>query len=188
MSHRVGLTTEIVMDTAMKIADKEGLGQLTLSRVAEELGVRTPSLYEHVEGLDGLIKHLRLKGFRLLSQQLQRSVIGVSGDDAIRGFADSFRHFVKEHPAVYSLTVESDIRDGEEIQSAAEEIIDTIQAVLKSYGIDKEQLVHATRYLRSVMHGFISLEMFGGFGLKVSIDESFDLIKEAIISNMKGGF
>ncbi len=43
----------------------------------------------------------------------------VSGDDAIRGFAASFRYFIKEHIELYSTTVESGIRDGEEIESSS---------------------------------------------------------------------
>lgn len=185
MSPRVGLTTEIVVETAMKIADKEGLSQLTLFRIAEKLGVRSPSLYEHVQGIDGLIELLRLRGLKIMSQQFQRAVMGVSGDQAIRRFADSFRAFVKEHPSLYSLTVESDIADSEEIRAAAGEILDTIYAVLRIYGFSEDKLIHATRYMRSAIHGFVSLEMSGGFGLKVSPDESFDLIKEVIVSNMK---
>jgi AcrR family transcriptional regulator len=184
VSHRAGLTTEIVVDTAMKIADKEGLERLTLYRIAEELGVKPPSLYEHVKGTDDLIKLLRLKGLKLMAQKLQHAVIGVSGDDAIKAFADSFRLFIKKHPAVYSLTVKSDVADSKDVTSAAEEIIDTIYAVLKIYGIKEDKLVHATRYLRSVLHGFVSLEMSGGFGIKISPDKSFEMVKEIIISNM----
>ncbi len=182
---RAGLTTEIVVETAMKIADKEGIAQLTLFRIAEELGVKSPSLYEHVDGIEGLIKLLRLRGLKIMAREFQRAVIGVSGDEAIRRFADSFRSFVKEHPSLYSLTVESDIEDDEEIRAVAGEILDTIYAVLRIYGLSGEKLIHATRYMRSAIHGFVSLEISGGFGLEVSPDKSFDLIKEVIVSNMK---
>lgn len=182
---RIGLTTEAIIETAMKIADDEGIGHLTLLRIAKEFGVRSPSLYEHVEGIDGLFRLLRLTGLRLMGLQFQRAVMGISGDEAVRKLADSFRLFVTEHPTVYSLTVESDVADSEEIKVAAGEILDVIYAVLRSYGLSEDNLVHATRYLRSVIHGFVSLERSGGFGLEVSTDESFNLIKEVIVSNMK---
>ncbi len=185
MSPRVGLTTEIVVETAMKIADREGTGKLTLFRIAKELGVRSPSLYEHVNGMDGLLMLLRLAGLKLMGQQFQRAVMGVSGDEAIRKLADSFRLFVREHPAVYSLTVESDVADSDEIRAAAGEILDVIYAVLGIYGLSEDSLVHATRYIRSAIHGFVSLEKSGGFGLEIGSDESFDIIKEIIVSNVK---
>lgn len=185
MSPRVGLTTNIVVDTAMKIADKEGIGQLTLFRLSRELGVRSPSLYEHVEGMNGLVRLLRLRGLKIMVQQFQHAIMGFSGDEAIRRFADSFRSFVREHPAVYSLTVEGDVSNDEEIRMAAGEILDTIYAVLRIYGLSGDELIHATRYMRSAIHGFVSLEMSGGFRLKASTDESFDLIKEVIVLNIK---
>ena len=185
MTHRVGLTTDTVINAAMKIADEEGLDHLTLLRVAKELNVRPPSLYEHVEGIDGIMKLLRLWGLKLMANRFQRAVMGVSGEDAIRMLADSFRSFVKQHPAVYRLTVESDVSDSEEIRSAAGEILDVIYAALGSYAFSGDRLVHATRYLRSVVHGFVSLEMSGGFGINVNLDESFERIKDIIVSSIK---
>lgn len=184
MSRRAGLTKEIVVETAMKIADTEGINNLTLLRLSKELGIRSPSLYEHVEGMDGLMKLLRLSGLKIMAWQFRRSVTGISGDEAIRRFADSFRKFVKEHPSVYSLTVQSDIGDSEEIRKTAKEILDIIYAILRIYGLSDDKIIHATRYMRSVLHGFVSLEISGGFGLEVRIEDSFDLIKEVIISNI----
>src|SRR2546428_295193 len=56
MSRRVGLDHATVVEAAAKLVDEEGLDQLSLGRLAERLGVRTPSLYNHVAGLPGL-KH-----------------------------------------------------------------------------------------------------------------------------------
>lgn len=184
MSRRAGLTTATVVKTAMKIADEEGIEQLTLLRIAEELGVKSPSLYEHVEGMNGLIRQLKLKGLMLMGQQFQHAVIGISGDDAVRRLVDSFRSFVKAHPAVYSLTVESDNTEDKELGKAAREILDVIYTVLKFYGLSEDKLVHATRYMRSVVHGFVSLEKAGGFGLSLDPGVSFETIKELIVTNL----
>src|SRR6185437_527132 len=46
---RAGLSTAAVVAAAAEIADAEGLDRLTLARVAAAAGVRTPSLYNHVE-------------------------------------------------------------------------------------------------------------------------------------------
>src|SRR6266568_2442851 len=56
MSHRAGLDRSTVVEAAARLVDEEGIEQLTLARLAERLGVRTPSLYNHVAGLPGL-KH-----------------------------------------------------------------------------------------------------------------------------------
>jgi AcrR family transcriptional regulator len=53
---RRGLDAERVVDAAAQLADAHGLQAVTLARVAGELGVRAPSLYNHVEGRDGLLR------------------------------------------------------------------------------------------------------------------------------------
>jgi hypothetical protein len=45
--------------------------------------------------------------------------------------------------------------------------------VLAGYGIDGDAAIHATRTLRSVLHGFASLELAGGFGMDVDVEATF---------------
>jgi AcrR family transcriptional regulator len=44
-----------VVRAAMTVADREGLGSVTMARVAAELGVTTMALYRHVPGKDVLV-------------------------------------------------------------------------------------------------------------------------------------
>jgi len=48
---RSGLNTKLVVDAAARLADAEGLENLTLKRLAEELDIRSPSLFSHIDGL-----------------------------------------------------------------------------------------------------------------------------------------
>ncbi len=48
-----------------------------------------------------------------------------------------------------------------------------LRAVLESYGLRGDEATHAIRGLRSLLHGFVSLEAAGGFGLPLDLDESF---------------
>ena len=56
---RTPLTTERVLQTALALADREGVGSLSMRRLARELGVEAMSLYHHVAGkqalLDGMV-------------------------------------------------------------------------------------------------------------------------------------
>jgi len=49
---RAGLTAEAVVAAAGALADERGLDGVTLSELAGRLGVRPPSLYAHVGGLE----------------------------------------------------------------------------------------------------------------------------------------
>ncbi len=59
---REALTTDIVVATATRIANDEGLDAITLTRVAKELNASQPALYRHVDSYDDLIRLLGLRG------------------------------------------------------------------------------------------------------------------------------
>src|SRR5919109_4652049 len=90
MSRRVGLDQATVVEAAARLVDEEGIDQLTLSRLAERLGVRTPSLYNHVAGLPGLKRDLAVSCLRDLLDRLMRATIGKSGAEAIVALADAY--------------------------------------------------------------------------------------------------
>jgi DNA-binding transcriptional MocR family regulator len=50
-----GLTRQRIVDTAVGIADAEGLAALSMRRTAADLGVTTMALYRHVPGKDQLL-------------------------------------------------------------------------------------------------------------------------------------
>ena len=56
---RTPLSRERVLRTAIALADERGMGDLTMRKLAKELGVEAMSLYNHVAGkgdlLDGMI-------------------------------------------------------------------------------------------------------------------------------------
>ena len=59
-------------------------------------------------------------------------------------------------------------------------VVEIVFAVLRGYGLAGEDLVHATRILRSTLHGFVALEAAGGFGLPDSVDETFTLLVDGL--------
>jgi hypothetical protein len=56
-----------------------------------------------------------------------------------------------------------------------------LAAVLRGFGITEDRSVHAIRALRSALHGFVDLEVQGGFGLPEDVDESFALLVEGFV-------
>ncbi len=185
MATRAGLNFEKVVGTAVRLADKEGLENLTLGQIANEFGVKPPSLYEHVNGLQGLHLAIRLRGFHALNDILRRATVGKSQDEAIRSLALEMRKFVHQHPALYQATVLTAVGDSKEIREAADEVLETLNAVLAGYGIAGKEAVHAARYLRSLLHGFVSLERSRGFGLNVDLEESYHRLVETLAQDLR---
>lgn len=174
MTRRAGLTHAAVVEAAAALVDTKGWDALSLADLATQLGIRTPSLYNHVAGLDGLRHDLALQGMRELSRRLGRATIGKANDDAVLALAQAYRTFVREHPGLYAATVRpSSDPDDTEMQTAQSELVTIVLAVVASYGLQDDDALHAVRGLRSLAHGFASLEQAGGFELPLNNDESF---------------
>lgn len=169
---RAGLDAEAVVAAAATLADANGLHQLTLARLAGALGIRTPSLYTHIGGLDDLRARLGARGARELATSLQRAVAGRARVDALVAIALAYREYAHTHPGTYAAL--QIVSDSEEFEAAGAEVVGTIVAVLRGYSLTGERAIHAVRAIRSALHGFVSLEREGGFGLPVDVDESYD--------------
>ena len=173
MSHRMGLNKAKVVEAAAKLIDEEGLEQLTPGRLAERLNVKTPSLYNHVAGLPGLRHDLALYCMRDLLENIRLATIGKSGAEAIIALADAYRTYAREMPGRYALTLRAPDPGDQDVGAIAQQIVDVCRAVLAPFNLGEEDAIHAIRGLRSIVQGFISLELAGGFGMPVDTDASF---------------
>jgi AcrR family transcriptional regulator len=184
MSRRAGLDQETVVEAAAKLVDEEGIEQLSLGRLAERLGVRTPSLYNHVAGLPGLKHDLALYCLRDLLDHLTRVTIGKSRTEAIIALADAYRAYARQSPGRYTLTQQAPDPDDLESQAVAQQLVDVVRAILVPYKLSDEDAIHAIRGLRSIVHGFVSLELTGGFGLPVDLDASFHWLINVFVAGL----
>ena len=184
MAKRVGIDRDAVVRAAAKIADDEGWDALTLARVATKLRVRSPSLYNHVGGLEALRRELKLLVMRELNTALTRATIGKSRDDAVRALAAAYRAFVKRHPGTYAATMVAAPKNDPAVEAAAGHIVETLLSVLSGYGLDRREGIHAIRAMRSAVHGFAALEIAGGFGIPLDVDKSFGWLVSSLLKGL----
>ena len=173
---RPGLDAERVLDAAVAVADAEGLDAVSLSGVAATLGVRTPSLYHHVDGLQGVRRGIALRGIEGLGTALRDATVGLAGADALAALAHAYRDYAARHPGTYAAAQRTDLADDDELRTAAARVLGVLVAVLRPWEPDEEQQVHLVRAIRSALHGFVTLESRHGFGMPASRDESFALL------------
>ena len=181
MTRRAGLDPQMVIQAAAEIVDREGMEALTLAALATHFKVAVPSLYNHIGGMPGLQHQLALLGRRQLTQQLGRAVMGKAGDDAIMAMADAYRTYVKAHPGLYACTLRVAEESDVESRAAEDEAVEISLKVLAHYDLQGEMGIHMVRGFRSLVHGFASLEVAGGFGIPLSLDQSFRLLIEGYI-------
>jgi AcrR family transcriptional regulator len=180
----VGIDRAQVVAVAAELADAAGLEALTLAAVAARLEVKLPSLYNHIDGLPGLRHALALLGLRQLYERMSQAAVGKAGGTALLAIGQAYRAYIMDHPGVYMATVRAPAADDRELEQASQAIIGVLLAVLEPYGLDEAAAIHAVRGLRSIVHGFATLELAGGFGLPLDRDESFLRLLRAFVAGL----
>jgi AcrR family transcriptional regulator len=92
---RPGLSADAIVETAMRLADAEGLEAVSMARVAAELGFTTMSLYRYVANKEELLQ-LMWNGSAQGAEKLQ-----IKGDDwrsRLRNWAVIQRDMLDLHP------------------------------------------------------------------------------------------
>jgi AcrR family transcriptional regulator len=176
---RAGLSPDAVVAEAARLVDEVGTDRLTLAALAKRFGVALPSLYKHIQGLDDLHGRLAVRVAREVGDAMRRAATGKAKADAVRAIAAAYRGYAQRHPGCYGYVLRPRPDDAEH-QAAAGEILDVLNEVFAGYGITGEDAVDAARFLRSALHGFVSLEVGGGFGMPRSVDRSFERVVDAL--------
>jgi AcrR family transcriptional regulator len=182
---RAGLDAEAVVAAAAALADEVGLRELTLARLASALGIRTPSLYAHVDSLADLRARLGARGAGEMAAALQAAAAGRAGADALRAVAEAYRAHAHAHPGTYAAMQVT--TDREPNQTAGAAAVGVFLAVLDGYGLTGDAAIHAVRAVRSALHGFVALEREGGFGIALSVDESFATLVQMLDAGLERG-
>jgi AcrR family transcriptional regulator len=183
---RAGLSEERVVDQAARLADQVGLSGLTLAMLAERLGVRQPSLYKHIEGMAGLQRSISLRGKAELAEVLGPAAVGRSGGDAIHAMARAYRGWALDHPGRYEAAQRRPVPGDAEDEAVSAAVVRICADVLTAYDLQGDDAIDAIRAFRSTLHGFVSLELLGGFGLPVDIDRSFDRLVNGMVVALDG--
>jgi AcrR family transcriptional regulator len=228
-----------VVQAAVELLDSEGPQGLSLKALAARLGVQTPSLYNHVAGMPGLLGALALRNAEELAACMGEAAMGRSGAAAVMAVAEAYRGYIKRHAGLYMASlraagtgrvpgaegspgpfggagpvVDAGVpgpladagaagrspaeapgkgrqgqtpRGAEELAAAEERVVRIVLAVLLPFGLEGVEAVHAVRGLRSLVHGFATLEVAGGFGLPLDCDESFRRLVDWFVAGLAGG-
>jgi AcrR family transcriptional regulator len=182
---RAGLTPATVIEAGAALADEVGFANLTMGLVAERLGVRTPSLYKHVDSLYALRRGIAIRAKRELAHVLARGAVGQFGPDAVRAFADAYRRWALDHPGRYAATIRAPAADDEEDKHVSNEAVKVLYDVLAGFKLPDTRIVEAVRSLRAAIHGFAALEAADGFGLNRDVTGSYHFLIDTLIAGLQ---
>ncbi|CAM5740914.1 putative HTH-type transcriptional regulator YobS [Streptomyces afghaniensis 772] len=159
---RVGLTPERLTQAGAELADEVGFEQVTVSALARRFDVKVASLYSHVKNSQDLRTRIALLALTELADRAADALAGRAGKEALAALANVYRDYAREHPGRYAAAqLRLDPRTA--AASAGVRHAQMTRALLRGYDLTEPDQTHAVRLLGSVFHGYVSLEMGGGF-------------------------
>jgi AcrR family transcriptional regulator len=172
--------TEIVA-AGRAVLESEGLPALTMQRVAAAVGVRPPSLYKRVRDRGALVRLIAEDALRELADALDRAPTGGGARAALRAQVGAFRAFAHAHPATYRLLFaplpEAWRPDAGLNRRASEPLLRTAAALA-----GRAHALEAGRTITAWAHGFVSMELAGGFRLGGDVERAYAFGLERLVA------
>jgi AcrR family transcriptional regulator len=171
---RAGLNPASVTEAAAALVDEIGFENLSMGLLAERLGVKTPSLYKHVASQADLAHRIAVLAMDELADAIRDATQGRSGKEALVAGAHAMRSYVLRHPGRNAAgNAAIVIGPDDPLVPAIGRVLASWKAMLHGYRLDPEEEIHALRMLRSILHGFSTLEAIGSFQINADVDDSF---------------
>ncbi|MFG3284087.1 TetR/AcrR family transcriptional regulator [Streptomyces sp. NPDC048111] len=159
---RVGLTTQRLVEAGAELADEVGFEQVTVSALARRFDVKVASLYSHVRNSQDLRTRLALLALEELADLASDAVAGRSGKDALAALGNVYRDYARTHPGRYAAS-QLRLTPEDAVASAGRRHSQLTRAILRGYDLPEAEQNHAVRLLGGAFHGYITLELGGGF-------------------------
>ena len=142
---RTPLTRQRVLRAAVALADRGGVGALSMRKLAQELGVEAMSLYHHVANKDDILDGI----VDVVFGEIELPTGEAGWEAAMRRRAVSAREALRRHPWATGL-MESRRTPG----PANIRHHDAVLGVLRNAGFPVELAAHAYSLLDSYIYGF----------------------------------
>ena len=181
-----GLSRETVVRAAAGLIEEAGKSGFSMRLLAEKLGVKTASLYNHVESMDSLMADVCLYAVKQQETAEMLEVKEKHGEDAVRTLADTYRAFAKEHAELYWLIMDMAARNDRLLYDIAVSLSDPVRSVLRDFRLPEVEVINYLRFFRGIVHGFVSQEKEGFFSHDPTpVDDSFHFAVDRFIDSLK---
>ena len=182
---RKGLNTDRIVEVAAELIAERGFDQFSLRELADRLGVKTASLYNHISSLSELTSNIGQLAFERMTGQLYSGTEDALPFDTLYHIAIGYRKFAKQNPELYKTIVKIPSTGSSDLIEKGQSLVHSLYPVLEACGLSEDDIIHFSRTIRSAMHGFVTLEEAGFFGTAVDADESYSYMIKALIEPLK---
>lgn len=176
-----------VIDVAVALLDAEGEGALGWNRLAQALGVKPPSLYNHLADAADLRRRVAIRGWQALAEAVRAATARTrTPETTLRAIAGAYRDVARARPGLFAVATGTRLApDDLEFRPVAAELMTLLAAPLEQLGVPPGRQVHAIRILRAAIHGFLELERAEVLMMDASLDQSFRLLLDVVIAGLR---
>lgn len=178
------LTKDKIVSVALALANELGIRELTFPKIADQLGIKYPSLYNHYANMEELRADMAARLFRLLNEEVGELLIGKTRGAAVAVYASAYRSLAMQYRGSYELLTSIPKQGNEPLFEESTRHWTMLRRILESFELEHASLIHKSRFLRSAIHGFISLNMLGFLQAdkEVTTEESFQVMIAEIVA------
>ena len=176
--------TALLLASARRFAESEGLGGIGARPIARDVGYTAGTIYNVFGNLDGLI--MRLREETLDEMHARCAAVPMDADPAenLRRLAAAYTGYVVERPRLWSMIFEHQSPGGDVPDWYGAKVLQALalveQAIAPLFAPGEEHArLHEARVLWSCLHGIVSLEVTS----KVGAGESVLSLTESLIDN-----
>lgn len=140
------LTRERILSAALRLVDEEGMGALSMRRLAAELGVDPMAIYHHLSGKKTIVSGLVEVVF---SEMRLPPLEGLAWQERVRAWAAAYGGLTRSHP---NLVLEL-VSDAAAVSDAMLWISEPLYAALEEAGLSPRGIALSADSVVDFVHG-----------------------------------
>jgi len=158
-----GLSKERIVAEAVSCIETTGQPSVSLHELARRLGIKTPSLYNHIKNTKELQYEMYRYAIERFVDHQKEAIQGRERDEAVWAFAHAYYAFATENRGLYRLIMSIPSEEDDRAKELALPLLETVVEIFAHYGMKEENIAHWQRVFRAILHGLISQEDLGYF-------------------------
>lgn len=151
-----------IVSAAARLLETGGVAAVTMQAVAQEVGVKAPSLYKRVRDRETLLALVGSAAAGDLTGRLD------AASGRIEDLLLVFRRFAHERPEAFRLLFSATV-DADKLAATSAPVLRATTAA-----VGAEHALDAARLLTAWATGFVTMELAGAFRLGGDLDDAYD--------------
>ncbi len=181
------LTRSAIVNAAIAVLRSDGQSGLGINRVARELGIQPPSMYNHVTGNDDLHRVVALYGWQQFLMYANTALKPtMTSREQLMAVASSYRHCAKDYPELLTIAASHHMTlEDVEFAKLYQGIMQIYTNALTPWGFSESEIIHSARMFNAAYCGYAQLEQNHIFQRSQSLDESHEWMVMRLIDALE---